>query len=298
MTLGILGGAAAFLATLWVAYNQGGEHMGLLMRFWPGYTVTVYSAFWGLGYGFIDGFLGGWVVAWLYTITVAGVYRLHLSGLPVRDGEHRLAGLEGPVAVRFDRWAVPHIEADSEADAAAALGYLHANDRLTQMELGRRAAFGRLAEVTGEGAPETDVYFRTLRLDRAAAAILGSAAPRSRRLLEAYAAGVNAWLAERGDDLPPALRLLGVAPEPWQPRDSTAFAILMAEELSFWQGRPEEERFRWRRAFGVEGVRDLLGEADLHLPPAILEPAAEGAPRLATRDGQSRLDLSAPGSNN
>ncbi len=238
-------------------------------------------------------------------LAVAAVFvlRLRRSGLPARDGEHALAGLAAPVTVRWDRWGVPHVDAGSEGDAVAALGYLHANDRLTQMELGRRAAFGRLAEIVGEAAVENDVTFRNLGLRPAAEAMWERAAPASRRLLEAYARGVNAWLEERGSDLPPGLRLLGVEPEPWQPVDSLAFVLLMAEDLSFWQGRPEEERFRWLRAFGVEGVRELLDEPSLQVPQEILEMAAErserpGDPAARRAGNDSGRDLAAPGSNN
>ena len=231
------------------------------------------------------------------------VLYLRASGLPARDGEHALAGLEAAVTVRWDRWGVPHVDAASDGDAVAALGYLHANDRLTQMELGRRAAFGRLAEVVGEAAVETDVYFRTLRLRSTAEAMWEAAGPDSRRLLEAYARGVNAWLAERGADLPTGLRLLRVEPEPWDPLDSLAFVLLMAEDLSFWQGRPEEERFRWLQAFGAVGVRELLDEPSLHVPAEILE-LAESAGRpaepeaAARRIDPDRRDFPTPGSNN
>ncbi len=136
------------------------------------------------------------------------------SGLPVRTGERILAGLESAVTVRFDRWGVPHVLAESEVDAAAALGYLHANDRMTQMELGRRTAAGRLSEVLGGSMVSFDHYLRALRLAATAEKILASAEPQTLRLLEAYAAGVNAWLGERGSDLPPALRGLMIEPEP------------------------------------------------------------------------------------
>ena len=236
-------------------------------------------------------------VAVLVLLIAAGAaWKLGRSGLPARDGEHRLAGLEAAVTVRWDRWGVPHVDAESDADAVAALGYLHANDRLTQMELGRRAVAGRLAEILGEAAVEADVYFRTLRLRATAEAMWERAGPDSRRLLVAYAAGVNAWLAERGADLPPGLRLLGVEPEPWQPADSLGFALLMAEDLSFWQGRPEEERFGWLAAFGVEGVRELLDEPQLQVPEEILE-LARG--RVAGRFNPGpAADASSPGSNN
>jgi penicillin G amidase len=199
-----------------------------------------------------------------------GAAWLMRSGRPVREGELRLPGLHAPVEVRWDRYGVPHLKGDSGRDLALALGFLHANDRMTQLELGRRAAAGRLSEVFGEATLAVDVEARTLRLRRAAEATSERLGPESREWFAAYAEGVNAWLASRGSDLPPTLKLFGVRPEPWTPVDSLGFVFLMARDLSFWQGRPEELRFEWLRRFGPERTRDLLGEPDLHIPEAIL----------------------------
>lgn len=235
--------------------------------------------------------VSGLVLAWV---------RVRSAGRPMRSGAHTLAGLEAAVRVRFDSWGVPHIEAESEDDAMAALGFVHANDRMTQMELGRRAAFGRLAELFGNPAVEVDVHFRTLRIGVTAEAMAEAVSPRTRRWLAAYARGVNAWLAARGEDLPPGLRLLGLRPEPWRPADSIAFALLMARDLSFWNGRPEEQRFRWLRAFGEARSRELIGAPDLHLPAAIQALAARMPPTtgMKARNGEGGVATAAPGSNN
>lgn len=192
------------------------------------------------------------------------------SGLPLRDGEARLAGLEAPVEVRWDRWGVPHLAGRSAVDLAAAVGYLHANDRFTQMELGRRVAAGRLAEILGEGALQIDRSFRALRLRRAAEEDLAVLSEESRAQLEAYARGVDAWLTARRRDLPPGLRLLGVEPEPWSVVDSLSFVYLLAHDLSFWAGRPEEPRFQFLRQFGPELTRELLDDPEVHLPEELL----------------------------
>ena len=220
------------------------------------------------------------------------------GGRPARGGTHTLAGLDRPVTVRWDRWGVPAILAESETDLAAGLGWIHANDRFTQMELGRRAVFGRLSELLGEPTVEIDVYFRTLRFGYLAREMLANSNPRTRRWLEAYAAGVNAWLAERGSGLPPELRLLGAEPEPWQGADSIGFALLMARDLSFWRDYPEEDRFLWLRAFGVDALRELLGDPELHVPEEILALAlAEDARPLPPGTAVDPV-LAAPGSNN
>jgi penicillin amidase len=244
--------------------------------------------------------LRGALVALLAVLLLLGAAYLlfRRTGLPSREGQFQIASLKGAVDVRFDARGVPHIAAEHEQDLAAALGWLHANDRMTQMELGRRAAFGRLSEILGEGTVDTDIYFRTLRLGETAEALERAASAPSKAWLQAYAAGVNAWLRQRQGSFSPELRLLGVDPEPWKPRDSLAFALLMARDLSFWDDYPEEERFRWLRAFGADGVRELLLEPGLEVPPAIAELAAPPAPADSPTTVPEVADQASPGSNN
>ncbi len=227
----------------------------------------------------------------------AALWWLRGHGRAQREGAARIDALGAPVEVRWDRWAVPHVAAESDRDLAAALGYLHANDRMTQMELSRRSAAGRLAEIVGSASVERDVLARRMRYRRVAEAMVEAASAQSRGWLEAYAAGVNAWLGERAEDLPPTLVLFGVEPEPWTPVDSLSVAMLIARDLSFWQGRPEELRFDWLRRLGAERAADLLGEPTLHVPEAVLELAAKLSPELppALPGGESDP---APGSNN
>ncbi|MEM9594685.1 MAG: penicillin acylase family protein [Acidobacteriota bacterium] len=209
-------------------------------------------------------------------LLLAGMFVwLQHTAKPWRKGRHPLPGLGAEVSVRWDVWGVPHVTAGDELDLMRALGWLHANDRMTQMELGRRAGRGRLAEVAGPTALGTDVYLRTLRIEPTAEAIYRSLPDRSRAWLDAYAEGVNAWLTARGGSLAPGMRILGRAPEPWRSTDSLLFTLLMSVDLSFWDQHPEEERFQWLRAFGEAGVRDLVGDPEIHLPEAILA-LAEG----------------------
>lgn len=223
------------------------------------------------------------------------------SGRPQRRGEAAIAGLGAAVEVRFDGWGVPHVRAASGRDLAAALGWLHANDRFFQMELGRRAAAGRLSELLGDRTVELDRSFRELRLRRAAERLWEGASDESRDWLVAYASGVNAWLTARGTDLPPELELLGARPEPWEPVDSLGFVLLMARDLSFWDGRPEEVRFGWLRAFGPERARQLVGPPAAEIPAAIAALAAGSSPAVASSvapaGSTSSPDLAA-GSNN
>lgn len=248
-------------------------------------------------------------LACLLVLAVAGLVAVFLwvrGGLPQRSGEAQISGLNANVQVRYDRWGVPYIRAENQADATAALGWIHANDRFTQMELGRRAAAGRLSEVLGEATIDTDIYFHTLRFGETVQKMWENASPESKATLESYAQGVNAWLESRGGDLPPELRLLGVEPEPWEGLHSLSFALLMARDLSFWNDRPEEERFVWLRHFGADGVRDLLGDPDLHIPDEILAMAGQTSTEEAApipSDSEAEVDQdpgpeTSPGSNN
>jgi penicillin amidase len=181
-------------------------------------------------------------IRWLLigTPTVLGVVALALVGalyyvrssLPTVEGRIALAGLGAPVEVRRDANGIPYLTAQSEADAYFALGFVHAQDRLWQMEQQRRLAAGRLAEVFGERALPSDRFMRTLGLYRAAEQSLEHLGEPVRAALDAYAAGVNAFLDERHGALPPEFLLLRHAPEPWRPADSLAFGKVMAVTLA------------------------------------------------------------------
>ena len=122
------------------------------------------------------------ILAGLFTIVVlasVGAYIAARSSLPDYDGRIRVPGLEGNVTVVRDSNAVPHIHADSDADAYFALGYVHAQDRLFQMEMTRRIGQGRLSEVRflGDSGLRIDRFMRTLGLYRLAQADYGRASP-------------------------------------------------------------------------------------------------------------------------
>src|SRR5262249_4068608 len=124
------------------------------------------------------------------------------------------------------------IRAASEADAAFALGFVHAQDRLFQMDLTRRLGAGRLSEVVGSAALPTDEFMRRIGLYRVAEANYRAMPAASRPLFESYAAGVNAAIARNETLLPPEFLLLGYRPEPWRPADTLVWGRLMAWQLS------------------------------------------------------------------
>ncbi|MDQ2803709.1 MAG: penicillin acylase family protein, partial [Pseudomonadota bacterium] len=165
----------------------------------------------------------------LVLLVAVGVGGLLWLSLPTRDQQLAVPGLSGPVDVTFDADGIPRIRADNELDAATALGYVHARDRMFQMELMRRAAAGRLSELFGARTLPFDRQSRTLGLARRAVEDYAALPQATHALLEAYARGVNAWIARRGRLSAPEFVALG-APEPWQPTDS----LLWAKTLGLW----------------------------------------------------------------
>jgi penicillin amidase len=167
----------------------------------------------------------------------AGLTFLGRRRLPLIDGQLQLPGLHGPAEVVRDRWGVPHIYATDPADAFFAQGVVHAQDRLWQMELNRRTASGRLSELFGEISLDTDRAVRTFGFRRLAEADWGACGEALRAALQAYADGVNAFLATPAARMPIEFTLLGYRPEPWSPVDSLAFSRVMIWQLSHaWYG--------------------------------------------------------------
>src|SRR4029079_15333970 len=134
--------------------------------------------------------------------------------LPQIDGTITVAGASAPIDVVRDADAIPHIFAATKADALFGLGYVHAEGRLWQMELQRRIGFGRLSEVLGAAALPQDRFLRTVGFGPAAKSSWESTAARARQQIDAYVAGVNAFLSpHHGARLPPEFSLLGFEPE-------------------------------------------------------------------------------------
>ncbi len=142
-----------------------------------------------------------------------------------------LEGLDGVVEVFFDRYGIPHIEAKSERDIARVIGYLQASYRLWQMDLARRMATGRLAEVFGEDLLSADTFYRVIGLNRFAKRAPSEMDPATVALIQAYADGINAWLKEN-KRFPFEFRVLGYKMEPWRVEDTIAIARYMGWELS------------------------------------------------------------------
>ena len=177
---------------------------------------------------------GGLVL--LALIGLGGGYALLRNTVPSPSGSLAIAGLSNSVEVIRDREGVPHIFAKSVDDLYMALGFVHAQDRLWQMELQRRTGQGRLSEIFGERTFNTDVFLRTLDLYGHSERSVAALPPEAKNAIEAYARGVNAYI-ERGvgwlePRLPPEFLFLRHRPEPWRPADSIVMIKLMALQLS------------------------------------------------------------------
>ena len=139
--------------------------------------------------------------------------------------------LNNPVEIDIPATGVPTVQAQSETDAAFAVGYLHARDRLFQMDYTRRLADGTLAELLGTAALSTDIQLRTLGFKRSAEKSIQAFSPETRAILQAYADGVNSWL--KNNALPPEYAGLEITQvRTWLPIDSVATAKLVAFNLS------------------------------------------------------------------
>lgn len=162
--------------------------------------------------------------------------------IAVWSGAARVVGLRQPLEIVRDRHAVPHIFAATELDAYFGLGYVHAQDRLWQLELNRRLGSGRLSELFGRDALARDRLFRTVGLRRAAERDIARSSDVARLALEAYVGGINAFLAS-DPPLPPEFALLGVKPESWVAADAVVWLKMMAWILA---SNMDSELWRWR----------------------------------------------------
>jgi len=232
--------------------------------------------------------LGGLVV--LFALILGGAVFWLRGSLPQTEGRVAIAGLAASVEVLRDGDGIVTIRARSEADAARALGYVHAQDRLWQMDFMRRAGAGRLSELVGPATLPHDRLMRTLGLYRVAEANLEILPPETRDLLDAYAQGVNAYLEDPPRAWPLEFYLLappfGYRPEPWRPADSLVWGRLMALRLAGnWSD--EIRRARLAKRLNPEQIDFLWPDYPAGVPSTIPDLAAlmDGLPldRLARK---------------
>ncbi len=221
-------------------------------------------------------------------LVVAGIlfvrYQIRAS-FPSTQGTQRVQGINAPIEILRDEYGVPTIIAGSEDDLAFGEGFVHAQDRLWQMDMQRRIATGRLSELFGRETVPFDRMFRIVGLRRAVDRIAATLPAETRTALEAYAAGVNAFLAGSKGRYPVEFDLLRYDPEPWNVSDCLLIGRLMAWELNL----------AWWTDLTLGAIGEKVGPQDLldvmppypsDVPPTV--PAAKGKSFAALTEGMRR----------
>lgn len=183
-------------------------------------------------------------------------------------------GVGASVEIIRDSNHIPHIFASSDQDAFFGLGFAHAQDRMWQMEYSRRFGQGRLAEIVGVQALQSDKFMRTLGLYGSAKEAWNSLSVVTQNNLSAYSAGINAWLKSQ-TVLPIEFILLGVSPESWKPEDSLLQVKLMALDLG--------------QNFSSELIFDLLIK-ELGLEKAVQLMSGYSVDDITTREASQKLE--------
>ncbi len=172
-----------------------------------------------------------WVLVGLLGLAALGVAIYMWRASPKLNGELRTLGLSAAVKIQRDAADVTHISAQTDRDAAFALGYIHAQERSWQLEFNRRVMHGRLSEFLGEATVETDKLMRTLGIVQSAQAQFANLPASTKDTLQAYADGINAFHATGRQALPPEFHILGIKPGIWTPQDSVGWLIMMSLDL-------------------------------------------------------------------
>ncbi len=200
-------------------------------------------------------------------VSAVVVYRTITASLPDYP-EQLSAHAERGVSVYRDERGVAHIRADNLQDLLFVQGYVHADERLWQMEFHRRVVSGRLSEALGADLAGADRFLRTIGLRRVARRVVDKTSPEGLAAMEAYARGVNARIGE--GRLPPEMRILGIEPDPWEPVDTAGVLALMAYELGTnWQEESIRKDLKDRLPPGLH--EDILPPYDEWETPAIWE---------------------------
>lgn len=203
------------------------------------------------------------LLLWIFALVVVGfattIWWLVYRPLPQLDGRVSLGGLQGAVTLERDQWGVPHIRAGSLEDLVEAQGYAMAQDRLWQMDLLRRVARGQLSEILGPATVDVDKEFRVLNFGRAARRDYEQMDPEDRKILDAYARGVNQFIDQHGSRLPMEFTLLRYQPTPWNPTDTLVIAGYMYRTLADTR-RSELDRAIIKEKVSPEIAKDLFNE--------------------------------------
>ena len=214
----------------------------------------------------------GLSLTFLVTFVIAGwiFYNMLNSSLPQYSGEIHSNQIKSSIEVYRDSFAVPYIIADNDEDAAFALGFLHAQERMFTMDLIRRAGEGRLSEILGEKAIPFDKMFRTVGIKRNIEKNLYRYNSDVMKILQAYSNGVNTFLKERKGNYGIEFDVLGYQPEIWKPIHSLIVIKMMAWELniSWWTDLSFAELIQ---KLGSEKVLEILPDYPQNAPTIIAD---------------------------
>lgn len=212
---------------------------------------------------------------WITLLTIAVLLfavwqmgRWHFQGsVMAYEGRLMVPGLDAPAEILFDARGIPQVWTETDGDAFFALGWLHAGERLFQMELIRRVAHGRLAEVFGEGGVPGDAVHRSLELELRAAGSAEGLSPEARAMVSRYVTGVNRYM-ESAARLPPEFTLLRFRPEPWSLDDVMTVALYQTWYPNTLASRMSEAYRDIVEEFGADTGRWLAAVQDWS-PPTV-----------------------------
>jgi penicillin amidase len=223
--------------------------------------------------------------------TAAWLYAIARSALPQLDGSVAVPGLSAKVRVVRDMHGVPMIEAASLDDLFFAQGYVTAQDRLWQMDAMRRAAAGELAEVLGPNLLKMDREQRILGLRAGAQDAERTMSARDRAFFEAYARGVNAFIASHQNRLSLEFRLLKYKPRPWTVADSLLVGARMVQDLNHYSYARALTREKILARLGPELTADLYVNSSWRdRPPAATRPRMDDENPSVSSDGSDDDD--------
>ena len=225
------------------------------------------------------------LLALVLVAAIAGVFWLRAAAkaaLSVLDGNVQLASLSAPVTVQRDAHGVPHISAATEDDLFTAQGYVTAQDRLWQMDTFRRNANGELAEILGPSMVKHDKMQRVLLFRITAQRIYANLPTADRVRLDDYARGVNLFIEQHQDTLPPEFALLHYRPRPWSGVDSVSIGLMMVQMLdTHWDVKLSRERIS-AKLHNEKLEKDLypVGSWRDHPPTGVLLDLSQPHPEL------------------
>ncbi len=233
--------------------------------------------------------VGALLLFFLFLFIVADVwfYRAAKASLPVVDGTLKLSGLTAPVIVARDSLGVPNISAGNLHDLFFAQGFVTAQDRLWQMDMTRRYASGDLSEILGPEYIKTDTEQRILGLRQVAEKMTADLSPDERAHFQAYADGVNAYIAQHQKTLPLEFRLMTYFPYAWTVDDSMLVGLSMTEFLNHYMYKKELQKEAILAKLGPELTADLYVNSSWRdHPPGAESQSIENEPPAEDSPGQ------------